>query len=147
MESSMEIAQKLKKTFQLIQSYHSWAYIWRNLSQETTEPLAHPCLLCIIHSSQVMETAQMANSWWVGQGNVVCVHAGTLLLFFLDYVLWCGISGHLFNFFFPLLAVLGFELRALHLLGRCTTAWVTPPANTFFLSRSRILTQGLTLAR
>jgi hypothetical protein len=42
------------------------------------------------------------------------------------------------SFFF----LLGFELRASHLLGRCSTTWATPPALPFFLQQTVDLWEG-----
>jgi hypothetical protein len=40
--------------------------------------------------------------------------------------------GIFFFFFFFFFAVLGFELRASHLVGRCSTPWATPPVPYFY---------------
>jgi hypothetical protein len=41
----MEVPQKTKNNYYMIQQCHSWAYIQRNVSQDTIKTLAHSCLL------------------------------------------------------------------------------------------------------
>jgi hypothetical protein len=64
----------------MIQQYHSYRYIQKNVTQVITKALAHPSLLQhYLKNSQVMETAKMPHYWRMDQENVVLIHNGILL--------------------------------------------------------------------
>jgi hypothetical protein len=47
----------------MIQQYHFWAYICRNVSEDTIQTLASPCLLQYYsQQSSCMETAKMPHT-------------------------------------------------------------------------------------
>jgi hypothetical protein len=70
-EISIEDPQILKIELPSDPAIHSWACIWRNISQYTVKIPAHPCLLGAIHNSQTMESAYVSINRWIDKENVV----------------------------------------------------------------------------
>jgi hypothetical protein len=58
----------------MIQCYHSWAYIQKNVSQDKIEKL-HTNVYCSTdHNNQAIETIQMSNNWWLHQENYIYIY-------------------------------------------------------------------------
>jgi hypothetical protein len=77
----------------------------------------------ILIGGQWWEDTLKAPSPWAGLG------AGLLLGLDYEGCVMCMLSSEaLFQFCFVLFSYSGVELRALYLVGRCSSTWATPPA-------------------